>query len=64
MITPRRVIEAVAALGALGVAAGVWLLVGLAWALIAAGVATVAWALLIVDVPTEMVPSARTREGN
>ena len=53
VITPRRIVEAVAALGGLAVAAGVWLLLGLAWALIAVGVVTVAWALVIVDVPAE-----------
>lgn len=63
MITPRRMIEVVAALGALTIAAGVWLLIGLAWALVAVGVFTIAWALLIVDVPSDVVPFKRATEG-
>ena len=62
VVTPRRVVEAVAALGAVAACAGVWLLVGLAWALIAIGVATAAWALVIVDVPADVGPPIRPHE--
>ena len=52
----RRIVEAAAAIGGICIAVGVALLVGLAWALVTGGALLIAFALLIVDVPTRTTP--------
>lgn len=51
----RRSMEGVALGAVIVLAVGVYLLVGLGWALITLGALTAAWSLVIVDVPTRPV---------